>query len=384
MTMAVNTEVLVHRLKQAREVLGYSFEQVMAETGLDSTRIAAIEAAKVRPSGDDVLILAAFYNCDYRSLLDESRPPPVEQSDILFRRYGGSFSPGDRRAVQEFLRLCELESELETALSVRKECFQFSPVGTFYKAHGQHAAEALRSHLGYQQNAVARDVYQDFRSIGIHIFRRALANQEISGLYVEHPIAGHCVLVNYHEDIYRQRFSVSHEVAHAIFDSSDGVMVTYEPRSAKYGKSDLREIRANSFASHYLMPRSMLAMLPTVKNGSAKQWAQDFRVSTSALANALQDAGLIDDANAELIRGERVSKQEKIDPEASEALTPAQRERRLLLLKRGLSDYYVGLCFEAHYRGFITVARLAECLRIATAELAELSKLYGRSIAHGV
>lgn len=381
--MAVKTEFVASRLRQAREVLGYSVEQV-AETGIDSARIVAIEAAKVRPSGDEVLILAAFYSCDYRSLLDESRPAPVEQSDILFRRYGESFSPEDRRAVQEFLRLCEFESEFEIALSEKKEPFQFSPVGTLYKAHGQQAAEALRLHLGYRSNVVARDVYSDFRSIGIHVFRRALANQEISGLYVKHPIAGHCVLVNYQEDIYRQRFSVSHEVAHAIFDSSDRVMVTYEPRSATYSKSDLREIRANAFASHYLMPRSMLAKLPKLESGSAKKWAQDFRVSTSALANALKDAGLIDDVKAESIRAERVSKQEKIDPEASNALTAAQRERRLALLKRGLSDYYVGLSFEVHHRGLITIARLAECLRVATSDLADLAKLYGRSIDHGV
>src|SRR5690606_9952762 len=118
------------------------------------------------------------------------------------------------------------------------------------------AAAALRSQLGYEPNVVPRNVYEDFRLIGIHVFRRALANAEISGLYVEHPIAGHCVLVNYDEDVYRQRFSVSHEAAHAIFDSSEGVVVTFEARSSKYTKSDLKEIRANSFASHYLMPRS--------------------------------------------------------------------------------------------------------------------------------
>jgi Zn-dependent peptidase ImmA (M78 family)/transcriptional regulator with XRE-family HTH domain len=382
--MTVNIEILSSRLRQAREVLGYSIELVSAETAISVTRLTAVEEGSTTPSGDEVLILAAFYDCDYRAFLEESRPAPVEQSDILFRRYGESFSPEDRRAVQEFLRLCELEGELEKALSEKKHRFQFTAAGTFYKAHGEQAAAALRSQLGYEPNVVPRDVYADFRSVGIHIFRRALANQEISGLYIEHPVAGHCVLVNYDEDVYRQRFSVSHEVAHAIFDSSEGVVVTFESRSSKYSASDLKEIRANTFASHYLMPRSMLSKLPKLDEVSAKHWAQEFRVSTSALAHALKDSGLVDEAVAAAIRRARVPKQEKIDPEASDSLTPAQRDRRLVLLKRGLSDYYVGLCFEAHHRELITTARLAECLRVSVADLAELAKLYGRNLSHGV
>ena len=113
--MAVNIEVLSRRLRQAREVLGYSIDIVSAETAITQARLAAIEEGSTQPSGDEVLILAAFYDSDYRAFLEESRPPPVEQSDVLFRRYGKSFSPEDRRAVQEFLCLCELEAELEKA-----------------------------------------------------------------------------------------------------------------------------------------------------------------------------------------------------------------------------------------------------------------------------
>jgi Zn-dependent peptidase ImmA (M78 family) len=382
--MAVNVELLAHRLRQAREVLGYSIEAVSAETAIPQARLEAIEKGHARPSGDELLILASFYDSDYRGFLEESRPPPVEQSDILFRRYGDSFSPEDRRAVQEFLRLCELEAELEEALDKRKNEFQFTATGVLYKAHGEQAATALRTQLGYESNVVPRDVYADFRSIGIHIFRRALANREISGLYIEHPVAGHCVLVNYDEDVYRQRFSVAHEAAHAIFDSSESVVVTFQSRSSKYSPSDLKEIRANTFASHYLMPRSMLSKLRKIDPVSARRWAQDFRVSTSALSHALRDAGLIDEATASAIRKQRVPRHEKIDPEAPHTLTPAQKDRRIELLKRGLSDYYVELCFEAHYRGLISTGRIAECLRVSVAEVADVGKLYGRTLRYGV
>jgi len=51
--------------------------------------------------------------------------------------------------------------------------------------------------------------------------------------------------VNHSEDVYRQRFSGSHEMAHAIFDTDEVASVSY---FSPHGK-DLREVRANRFAS---------------------------------------------------------------------------------------------------------------------------------------
>ena len=98
-----------------------------------------------------------------------------------------------------------------------------------------------------------------------------------------------------------------HEVAHAIFDSVEGVAVTYQASSSKYNKNDYQEIRANSFASCYLMPPSMLKKLPQIDRSSALHWAQQFRVSTAALAKALKDAGRVDESGARAIRSARVS-----------------------------------------------------------------------------
>lgn len=379
----LDLKTLAARLCHAREVLTYSIDDVSQGTGLDHERIVAIEAGTQVPLGDEILILASFYDCDFRAFLDANVPAPVQQTDILFRRFGDSFSPQDRRAVQEFLRLCETEAELEGLLKIPKQVFAPTVSGNYYKAHGEQASDALRQHLGYAENAAPRDVYVDFRKIGVHIFRRELANSEISGLYIQHPSSGHCVLINYDEDIYRQRFSVAHEVAHAIFDSAGGVMVTYQAASSKYSAKDFQEIRANSFASCYLMPPRMLRKLGRVDQSNALHWAQQFRVSTAALAKALKDNGLVDDNAAAAIKSVRLPKEEKIDPEAPENLSPLQRERRLTLLQRGLSDYYVGLCMESHYRNLISTGRLVESLRVDYGELVEVAALYGRTVGHG-
>ncbi|MBF6571149.1 MAG: ImmA/IrrE family metallo-endopeptidase [Candidatus Binataceae bacterium] len=345
--------------------------------------MALIEAGESPATGDQVLILANYYRHDFRDFLDDNRPAPFEQTDILYRRHGNAFTAEDRRAIQEFLYLCEIEATLEALLSIPKQSFSFAPSGTFFKAHGEPAARALRSHLGYAANEIPRDVFADFRRIGVHIFRRRLVNSDISGLYIEHPIAGHCVLVNYDEDLYRQRFSASHEAAHVIFDSSESVMVTFRRDSSRYDANDLREVRANRFASCYLMPPDQLPRVPEWTTDRAIEWAQRLRVSTMALSIALREAGIVDEASAATIRSVRVPSTEKIDPEAPATLTDLQRARRIALLERGFSDYFVGLCFDTHQQGKISAGRLAEAMLADHVELREISVLYGRSIQDG-
>jgi Zn-dependent peptidase ImmA (M78 family) len=381
--MPVDHQVVARKLRQARELQSLAVEAVSQATGISVDRICSIESGRSKPSGDEVLILANFYRHDFRDFLDDSRPAPFEQTDILFRCHGNAFTPEDRRAIQEFLYLCEIESVLEAELGVPKVSFVFTPRGTHYKSHGEPAAKALRTLLGYASNAIPRDVFEDFRRVGFHVFRRRLANSDISGLYIEHPTAGHCILVNYDEDVYRQRFSVSHEAAHAIFDSSESVMVTYRKGSSHYDEHDLREIRANRFASCYLMPPDLLPRVPQWTEEQATSWAQKLRVSTIALSIALRDAGLVDESTARVIRSVKVPFTEKIDAEAPANLTGKQRDRRMALLERGLSDYYVGLCFEAHHQGLISAGRLGEALLADHAETREISVLYGRAIHSG-
>jgi Zn-dependent peptidase ImmA (M78 family) len=381
--MALDLQILARRLKRAREIQAIEVTVVQQETGIESERLNQIESGTIKPTGDEVLILANYYHCDFRDFLDHSRPEPFEQTDILYRRHGDDFLTEDRRAIQEFLYLCEIESFLEAELGTRKQKFSFNPQGSFYKAHGENAASALRSFLEYATNEIPRDVFHDFRKIGFHVFRRKLNNSNISGLYIDHPIAGHCVLINYEEDIYRQRFSVSHEAAHAIFDSSDSVVVTYRTGNSKYDEDKLKEVRANRFASCYLIPPDQLPKVQKWTENLAVQWAQNLRVSTTALSISLKEARLIDEETAKQIRSVRVQAQEKIDPEAPDSLTEKQRFRRLNLMERGLSDYYVNLCFEAKHQGIISAGRLGEALLADHSETREIAILFGRSIQHG-
>lgn len=379
--MAINLQMLGEKLVKYRDQLQESLEEVAAATGIELGRLAAIESASLEPTGDEVLILADHYQCDFKFFISNERVAPFEQTEALYRAHGSDFTKADRRAIQEFLYLCETEAYLMAQLGRAGEKFAFTPVGAYLKAHGEAAAHALRTALGYDSNAVPRDVYSEFRKVGVHVFRRRLGNSEISGLFIMHPVAGRCALVNHSEDVYRQRFSAAHEMAHAIFDVDEIASVSYfTPR----GK-DLREVRANRFASCFLMPPDFLAGLPDPRSWNdrdAVDWANRLRVSCHALGIALLEAKLIDSSRSQEIQRLRVPQADKVDPELPASLTVAERRRKEHLLERGLSDAYVGLCFDALQSGVISTGRLSEALLTSASELPSVASLFGRSL-HG-
>lgn len=379
--MAIDLRLLGSKLFKYREQLQESLLDVEGSTGIGSNRLAQIERGQTEPSGDEILILADHYRCDFKFFISNEQVAPFEQTETVYRAHGSDFSKEDRRTVQDFLYLCETEDFLMKELGRAPGSFVFSPSGDYFKGHGEAAAARLRSAIGHGENAVPRDVYAEFRSVGVHVFRRKLGNSNISGLFIAHPVAGKCALVNYSEDIYRQRFSAAHEMAHAIFDVDQEASVSFD----RTDRADLVEVRANRFASCYLMPPSFLSKLPDPNGWSdsdAIGWANNLRVSCSALAIALREAKLADEATYIRISRLRVPRNDKIDPELPESLNPTQRSRKEQLLERGLSDYYVALCFEAHSSGVISRGRLSEALLCSQAELTELANLYGRTL-HG-
>ncbi|MCU7838970.1 MAG: ImmA/IrrE family metallo-endopeptidase [Candidatus Thiodiazotropha sp. (ex Troendleina suluensis)] len=382
--MALNLTLVGSKIRRYREQLELSVQELSVATGIISERLELYEAGKREPTGDEILILADFFRCDYNFFISNEKLAPFEETEQLYRRYGNDFSKADRRSIQDFLFLCENEECLTRQLGLVKsrQQFEFRKIGDYYKGHGEQAALALRQHLDYGPNEVGMNIYEDIRRIGVHIFRRKLGNSNISGLYIRHPTAGKCVLVNYSEDVYRQRFTAGHEVAHTILDDEEDFVVSF----VKWDRQDLVETRANTFSSRYLMPPEFLQSIPkamewTVEKGV--EWAKQLRVSTEALAYALRDANLIGGEFVSQLKAARVPLDQKIDPELPLDLTARSRERKQQLLEKGLSGHYVELCFEAYNKGVISRGKLAECLILDDTELQEVAELYGRSLAYG-
>jgi Zn-dependent peptidase ImmA (M78 family)/plasmid maintenance system antidote protein VapI len=371
--MAFDRAAFADKLRRSKEHLAVDDGEMAVGTGISESRLSILLAGLAEPTGDEVLILADFFDCDYKFFISMDKLAAFEQTDSLYRKHGTAFSKQDRRSIQQFLYLCECEAWLWKTATRRTESFSFTPKGNHFKTHGEQAACELRKHLGYVDGEIPSDLFRDLRRIGIHVFRRKLVNSNISGVMIWHPSAGRCILVNYHEDLNRQRFTAAHELAHALMEDSE-VNVSFGNDG-----SNLAEVRANVFASHYLVPPEFLKGISVGKGGWTESdlnlWAGKLTVSTMMLRIALKEHGLITSEQFDELKASRAPRNQKIDPEIANE-SGRTRERKSALLERGLSFHYVNECMEALRNGDISYARAAEMMLISEHDLPGITALF--------
>ncbi len=365
---------------------------ISLSTGISREQIEHLMSGNVMPTGDEILILADYFKCDFKFFISNQQLAPFEQTEELFRRHGNELNREDRWSIQEFLFLCECQDFIfrKCPQKINITPFKFKKTGDSYKQHGKEAAIQLRKFFNYKKNAIPINVFDDFRKLGIHIFRRKLNQSAISGIYIRHPNAGHCILINYDEDIYRQRFSVAHEAAHAILDNNEVSITSKEQLQNTYKKwshEQLSEIRANIFAASYLAPDEFLHSIPEPSlwnNSKIIEYAKMMHINPKTLAIALKNANLISETEKNKYSDLKIKKIEKEDSELSNHLSIKGRERKLELLKKGLSSSYVDLCFTAYREEIISLGRLAEILLCnGVDELFEICELYNIKINYG-
>ena len=151
----------------------------------------------------------------------------------------------------------------------------------YYKGHGEDAANALRRHFSYGPNQVPSDVHADFRRLGFHVFRRRLENSNISGLTIQHPTAGtlsSCTIPRTFSD--RDLWPDTKEDMASLIGAT--IIVTFRGQEKEYV-----EIRANAFASHYVLPCELITHIPVKARDEIVKCANRLEVSTHVLAIAL-------------------------------------------------------------------------------------------------
>lgn len=371
------------KLSLLRSDFGQDLSSVALLTGIPPERLGSLEDGRIEPTGDEVLILADHYRKDFRYLLADGVEDPDEGVELLFRERGDVLPQADRVAIAEFAFLCRSEAMLERELRMdpRRRVFEFRPRGEYMKGHGMDCAAALRQHLNLTDREGVRDLFAMIRELGIRMFRRRLENSNISGLFMNHPEAGPCILVNLAEGLSRQRFSAAHELGHAILDV-DNAPITLS-MVAGWSGSDLIEVRANAFASHFLMPPGLIDVIPRdhlTNPIEISALAGHLRVSVPALLSALYGARVIDADRRNWLKQVVPRAPEPPDPELEGPLTQTQLVRKQALLERGLSGRYVGLAFDAFNAGRISLGLLTEMLLATPGETAEIATLFGRSL----
>lgn len=364
--MAYDHLKISQKLLRSRNNMGLDKIEVSNLTGIDVDRIEALESGIVESSGDEILILADVYKEDFRYYISNQNLSSAETVDELYR-LNGSITNIDKQAIQSFIFHSANEQSLFDSLGKKNEVFVSPSINNerVWKSDGIKVAQALRQFLGYKNMDAYRNLYYEFRRIGLHIFRVKLQDSNLSGLFVKHPIADKCVLVNFDDNLYRQNFTLCHEVGHALMDGSN-YNVSYQ------AQKDYREYRANAFASEFLMPQAVIKQInpSSLTPENVVRYATQFRVNVQAFLIALENAGVITPDKRAEYDGMRlkVPRNEQVDYEL-EDLTDYLKDSYKMMFERGITPYYVRLCYEAYENGVITVDRMSEILDISLYEL---------------
>lgn len=373
----LDLKLLGKKLIGCRSRLEYTRQEIVEGTGISYNRIVDFENGIREPTGDEILILSDFFKEDYKFFISNQQTSASENTETLYRQFGKEFSKEDRRSIQEFLYLCECESDVWEILEKRKKEYQL-PTKYYSSEEAENVANDVRKFLGYNEKDLLNNIFDDFRKLGIHIFKRQLNNSNISGLFILHPNAGKCILINYSEDLYRQNFTLAHEIAHSIFD----IDKTYNVSFTKFG-NDLKEIRANRFAAAFLMPAISIKTLK-INNWSKEiliKLAEQFRVNVIALLYRLKTLRVFNETDFNLFKGLKLPKELKEDPELrglTEKMTLAKSE----ILRKGLSVAYIRECHEAYSKSLISQSRLAEMLLIDESDLGDLLGLFNLKLIY--
>ena len=359
--MAFDTNLLATKLKRCRNNFELTLNEVSASSGISISKLQDIETGKVEPYGDEILILADIYQEDFKYFISNDKLSASEQVEELYRVNGKTFSKADKHAIQTFINLCDNEQFVWDCLGIQINPFRTPHIDQHYikKSDGIRVADMLRLHMGYTDLKAYQNLYQELRKIGIHIFRMELNNSGISGLFIRHPRAGKCILINADENIYRQNFTLAHEIGHALMDGIDfNVSLSTEDESSPF-----REYRADAFASNFLLPRNIIRKIPksSINADFIKVQADRFRVNVIAFLIALKEARIISDYEFDKYKQIKIPKAEQRDYEF-EDLTERITLSYQTAIKRGLTPTYIKYSHKAYYDGHISVERLAEML----------------------
>ncbi len=256
--MPLDKEELGRRLKQARDAVGLTQDDVAVQLGISRGALAQFEGGSKAPNSLHLVRLAEIYRRDLGELLaetfDEAARDPLT---ALFRADRQLASDRERAsAVAGCVKLCREYTNLETLLGVDQDraydvTYNTPPMRTRWDAirQGERLAELERARLRLGDEPLA-NLAENLEAQGIRFIELSLS-ETISGLFLSGTKYGPSIIVNEAHAARRRVFSCAHEYCHVLVDRERGGLV-----SRAENREELPEVRANAFAAAYLMPEA--------------------------------------------------------------------------------------------------------------------------------
>ena len=250
----IDAKQLGSRLRKIRELCGLSQEAVAREIGLPRTALTNIENGNRRVSIFELTKLAEIYKCSPSSFLEESEESRADDIMVVLHRVlpEKMNDPENRSSVRHIVDLYREGVGLLRMLGrgiyteIPNYAAEIKSAGAAIQ-HGERVAQQERHRLRLGDASI-RSIAELLSEEGIWTAAADLPDS-MSGLFIHDQSTGFAVLVNAGHGLERRRFSYAHEYAHVLFDREQSVRMTLQKNS-----SELAEMRANAFASAFLMP----------------------------------------------------------------------------------------------------------------------------------
>lgn len=242
-------------LRRARELSGYSQEDVGATLGVSRAMVSYWESGTRKPNDRQRSALARLYGVQLAGLA-EGRAIVEADGDIagMLLRADDGVAPEAVPGIREFGQFLDRYAELARILDESVHRMTRSPFGHraqyAQKDDIRRKAEEVRKFLGLGTGPIV-DLDPVCEILGITVYRAHLGtdlSKVPSGAFLNHPEIGFSILVNLGMTPGRRRFTVAHEMAHALFHSHE------TNRVVSRGRNPL-ETFADAFAGEFLMPR---------------------------------------------------------------------------------------------------------------------------------
>ena len=126
--MAFDRQLFSNKLLRYSAQMQMPENELASRSGIPVDRLKRLLSSEADPSGDEILIFADLFMCDFRFFISNERLASFEQTEALFRKHGDHLSKADRWAIQEFLFLCECEQFLHEQLFITPRTFVKPPI----------------------------------------------------------------------------------------------------------------------------------------------------------------------------------------------------------------------------------------------------------------
>jgi Zn-dependent peptidase ImmA (M78 family)/DNA-binding XRE family transcriptional regulator len=246
---------IAENLARARSDSGLGQEDVANALGVSRAMVSYWEGGSRVPNDRQLAALSRLLRTPIAVLIGAEEPAPAPDVAAMLLRGADQDLPDEARpGLREFVEFLDSYAELADAARFPIRGMHESPfvsgVGFESADDARRKAEEVRAYLRVGLGPIG-DIDALCELLGVTVYRAPLGldlTHTVSGAFYSHPVVGFSLLVNLDMTPGRRRFTIAHELAHALFHSASERYIV-----STSGKPP-RERFADAFAGEFLMP----------------------------------------------------------------------------------------------------------------------------------